>query len=139
MDSHNELSDKEFLDQFESCKLTPSLFSHEAHLRFAWLNIELFGLEIAIKKVVEQINRFANYNGAPEMYHHTVTIVAVQAVNHFRKQSSSRTFSEFIKESPILLTDFKALINSHYSYDIFQSEEARKEYIEPNISPFIDQ
>lgn len=138
MRSHHQLSDREFLDQFENCLLIPSLFTHEAHLRLAWLNIELFGLEIAHGKICEQIKRFASHNGAPEMYHHTVTIAAVYAVNHFKKRSTSSTFKQYIIEFPELLTEFKAIINSHYSIDIFQSKKAKKEYIQPDISPFVN-
>jgi hypothetical protein len=37
MEQHQYLSDKEFEEQFETCQMNPSIFSHEAHLRLGWI------------------------------------------------------------------------------------------------------
>lgn len=134
--SHIDLSDNAFEVQFETCALDPSLFTHEAHLRLAWIHITKYGLSQARKNVESQIQRFVTHVGAQYKYHHTLTVSAIYAVHHFIRKSNTGTFPEFIIENPELLENFKGLINSHYSYNIFASEEAKEGYIEPDLVPF---
>ena len=136
MEKHYQLSDSEFLQQFKDCSLPPSVFSHEAHLRLAWLNIYQEGLEKAEKGIQEQIENFVAHVGAQSKYHKTLTIAAIKAVGHFMEKSTTDNFRDFISENLELKTDFKSLINSHYSFDIFSSEEARTSYVEPDAIPF---
>ena len=134
--SHTKLSDYEFSQQFEKCTLDPAVFNHEAHVRLAWIQINNNGLEKAIENIQRQLQQFVNHVGANDKYHRTLTIAAIQAVNHFIKQSNSSNFKDFIKEFPELKYDFKNLINSHYSFDIFKSLKAKSEYLEPDLVPY---
>ncbi len=136
MEKHFELSDAEFEKQFANCKLDPSIFSHEAHLRLAWINITNNGLEQAKENIQKDLQRFVAHVGAGNKYHKTLTIVAVQAVNHFMQQSKSNSFKDFIKEFPQLKDNFKELISSHYSFDIFSSLKAREDFLAPDLLPF---
>lgn len=131
-----KLSDTEFIAQFETCTLDPSTFNHEAHLRLAWIHIEQFGVEQAKENIQRQLQNFVEHVGAKEKYHQTLTIVAIEAVNHFMKKSKSRSFQDFVIEFPQLKDNFKGLINSHYSFDIFKSIKAKNEYLKPNVIPF---
>jgi hypothetical protein len=38
MEKHLELTDLEFEANFKNCSLNPDIFSHEAHLRLAWIH-----------------------------------------------------------------------------------------------------
>ncbi|MCP4440448.1 MAG: hypothetical protein GY810_16005 [Aureispira sp.] len=134
MDNHYQLSDKEFESAFKDCSLSSSLFSHEAHLRLAWLQIQANGVEEAINNVCNQIIKFVRYLGAEDKYHVTLTVAAVRIVNHFMESSKSDSFKGFISEFPVLNLDFKSLVEKHYSKDIFNSVVAKKEYIEPDVA-----
>lgn len=136
MQTHFELSDKEFEVQFQNCELNPTLFSHEAHLRLAWIHINQYGLKQALKNIESQLKSFVAHVGAKDKYHQTVTIVAIEAVNHFMNKSKSNDFKIFIENYPQLMTSFKELVNSHYTFDVFSSQKARKEYIQPDLCPF---
>ncbi len=46
MEEHFYLTDIQFERQFANCSLNPELFSHEAHLRLAWLHISKYGLKV---------------------------------------------------------------------------------------------
>lgn len=50
---------------------------------------------------------------------------------YFMIKSTTRNLKGFIQEFPQLIDNFKGLINSHYSFDIFESEEARKADLTP--------
>lgn len=136
MNNHFELSDEEFLKAFKDCSLPPTLFNHEAHLRLAWIHLTEKGLEAGIKAVCHQVTTYVNHLEAQSKYHVTLTIAAVWIVNHFRQSAKSDNFFDFILEFPQLKRDFKGLIGSHYSFNIFDSESARLHYLEPDLMPF---
>ena len=136
MNSHFELSNTELEEQFKNCTLDPNLFGHEAHLRLAWIHIEKYGVDKAIENLCHDIKSFAESIGAKTKFNKTVTVAAVRAVHHFILRSGSEDFQTFIAENKELKTDFKRLISSHYSTDIFNSEKASLEFLEPELLPF---
>lgn len=136
MEAHYILSDSEFRNQFADRSLDPKVFSHEAHLRMAWLLIREMGLAKAEGSIQSQLQAYVLHLGETDKYHVTVTLVAMKAVYHFMQKSNIIDFKAFIAENPRLKTNFKDLINSHYSFDIFTSEEARISYLPPDLLPF---
>ena len=136
MENHFELTNQEFEQQFESTTLPPHLFSHEAHLRLAWIHIKKYGVEKAIENVSSQIKAFAIRHGDRKKFNVTLTAAAVRAVYHFLLKSQSNNFKDFINEFPRLKTSFKDLINSHYSGNIFASPLAKEILLEPDLLPF---
>ena len=136
MEPHTLLNDEAFEVQFETCMLDPALFTHEAHLRLAWIHIKKYGVETAVEHVVTQLSNFVAHAGARDKFNLTLTIAAVRGVNHFMLRATTDTFPAFIKEFPQLLYDFKALIDSHYSCDIFKEERAKTNYLVPDLAPF---
>ncbi len=136
MEPHRALSDAEFEQQFKSCAMDPTVFSHEAHIRLAWLAINKYGLNKATSHVQTLLERFVAHHQAQDKYHKTLTVAAVQVVYHFMANTKADDFADFISASSPLITNFKSLIGAHYSFDIFQSEGARLAYIEPDLAPF---
>lgn len=136
MNSHYHYSDVEFENAFETGSFKLEWFNHEAHLRLAWIHIHKYGADQACINICKQIQEYVKKHGASDKYNHTLTIAAVKAVNHFYQKSGKADFKSFIKINQQLLLDFKELMQSHYSMDIFKSEQAQKSYIEPDLSPF---
>ncbi len=135
---HYQLSDESFITQFQSAALDPSLFNHEAHLRIAWLFVQRHRKAEAVELIAKTLKSYVASLGVSHKYHETLTKAAVEAVAHFDRKSEYHSFKEFIDANPQLMTNFKNLINSHYSFDVFESEEARKKYVGPDIEPFED-
>ena len=136
MEKHFGLTDQEFLDQFMSCTLRPADFTHIGHLRLVWINIKMSGTEVAINEIQKQIKRFVEAAGATDKYHTTLTVAAIKTVDHFMAKSNSNTFMEFIIEFPILSSDFKGLLDQHYSSDILSSDLAKYQYVTPDLLSF---
>ena len=136
MASHFDLSDTEFLQQFIGCEFKPADFSHEAHLRLAWINISQYGIEKAETNIQNQLQNFVESVGAKNKYNKTLTVAAIKAVYHFMQKSKSDNFKDFIAEFPRLKSHFKALMDSHYSFDIYNSEKAKHEFLLPDLLPF---
>ena len=131
------LDDSTFEAQFSACTLDPGLFNHEAHLRLAWIHILRYGEEVAIDNICHQLYRFTERWGASDKFNKNLTVAAIKAVNHFVLRSKSDNFPNFIGEFPRLKTNFKDIIAAHYgNVDIYHSEKAKKEFIEPDLLPF---
>lgn len=137
MISHLELSDKEFESLFFDCALEPKLFSQEAHIRLTWIHLKKYGLKQTLKNIPFQLKRYVKQIGAQEKYHASITMGGIYAVHHFMQKKDIGYFKLFLSSYPELETDFKGLINSHYSYDIFSNPEARRIFIEPDVFAFV--
>ncbi len=133
---HSQFSDSEFIEAFESASLDPKLFNHEAHLRLAWIYIQNHGEQKAIEKTCTGIKDFDIIYGKGDKFHTTITVAAVKVVHHFMKKSESKSFADFIEEFPRLKVAFKELLDQHYGFNIFSSDEAKTNYIVPDILPF---
>jgi len=135
LEGHFILSDSEFEKQFATGVLNPSLFSHEAHLRLAWLHIHNYGMEKAIENVTTQLLSFVSAMGAKDKYNETLTHAAMRTVYHFKRQSRSKNFKDFILEFPELKFNFKKLNGFHYANDVFNSihESYEFDYMEPEL------
>ena len=136
MEKHFELANGEFEEQFANCTLDPALFTHEAHLRLAWIHIAQYGPDAAIDNICDQIMAFDNTHGKGDKFNRTVTVAAVMAVYHFMKKSCADSFEIFMAAHPELKTNFKELLSTHYSFDLFNNEKARTEFVEPDLEPF---
>ncbi|MEO9871740.1 hypothetical protein [Ekhidna sp.] len=133
---HSQLSDEEFEKQFEAFELKPRLFSHEAHLRLAYIHIHKYGREQAEKNMCDQIKGYAESLGVFDKFNKTVTIASVKAMDHFMRRSKTDSFSGLMKEFPRLTTNFKDLLSQHYGFNVFADKQAKREFIEPDLLPF---
>ena len=133
MATHYQLTDTAFESAFREGTLSPDLFNHEAHLRLAWIHVRAYGLEQAEKNICTQLRAFTERVGAAAKYNHTLTIAAVKTVHHFMQKSRSYRFRDFMEEFPRLRTHFRDLIFAHYNFDIFQMEQARQQWMEPDL------
>ncbi len=136
MEAHYRFTDESFEKQFKFGLLHPSYFTHEAHLRLAWIHIHKYGLEKAIQNVTNQLETFTVLHNERTKFNTTVTVAAVRAVHHFMLETESNTFKDFIEEFPRLKFDFRELLGYHYAFNIFASEEAKEKFMEPDLLPF---
>jgi replication-associated recombination protein RarA len=136
MESHLALSDDNFETEFYLCKFPASLFTHEAHLRLAWIHVKKYGCDIAVENITKQLFHFVESIEVTDKYNQTLTCAAIKAVNHFINKSASTNFPDFINEFPRLKTNFKELMAFHYKIDIYNSALAKQQYLEPDLVPF---
>ncbi len=136
MKTHQSLTDSEFEEQFSDGSLDPVLFTHEAHLRLAWIHISKYGTLQAQETICQQLVRFTENLGASEKFNKTLTIADIKAVDHFMIRSKTDSFTGLLEEFPRLKYRFKELMRAHYQVDIFTSEAAKKEFLEPDLLPF---
>lgn len=134
--SHYQFDDAAFESKFEKGNLPPSLFTHEAHLRLAYIYLRNYGEKKAAEKISREIEQFDRLHGRGDKFNKTITVAAIKVVHHFVGKSKSKDFKSFIQEFPRLKTAFKELLRTHYSRDIFTSKTAKVQFIEPDLLPF---
>jgi hypothetical protein len=127
------MSDNEFLIAFDSCTIPKALWTHEAHVRVAWLCLSRMPFPAAVDHVRNGIDKYNRSLGNVTGYHDTVTVAFVRIIAAKRREGES--FAQFrdlhpelfSKESPILLT--------HYTKARLDSEEARAAFVEADLRP----
>ncbi len=135
METHQVLSDEEFATSFEKLELSPSDFTHEAHLRLAWIHINKYGWQQAEENINRQLLQFVAKVGAADKFNKTVTCASVRIIADYMRQSEAGNFAEFLAEYPALKSDFKGVISRHYGFDVFESEQAKQEFLQPDLLP----
>lgn len=136
MEKHWELSEEVFEQKFETCRFRPLWFTHEAHLRLAYLYISKYKKEVAFQKYQQQLYDFAIKFGAQKKFNNTVTFAAIQVINKYMNASKADNFIDFLKEFPELKTNFKEVLAVHYSSDIYTSPKAKQAILAPDLIPF---
>jgi hypothetical protein len=132
----HELSpeDRDFQSAFEAHGVTPSQFTHEAHVRLAYVYLAQYDVESAAQRMREALLSFIERNGIPRSkFHETMTRAWVLAVRHFMDRSTSTSFADFVAKNQELLDS--QIMLTHYSARVLLSTDARASFVEPDLDP----
>lgn len=136
MQDHYAFSDTAFEAQFKAGTFPAELFTHEAHLRLAWIHIHRYGVAQAEENIVQQLQDYVAHLGATDKFNMTLTVAAIKAVAHFKAKANHTHFKDFITAFPRLQTHFKELLAQHYQNVSYTSEEAKRVFVEPDVMGF---
>lgn len=136
METHTLLNDTDFIREIVHGVLPPHLFTHEAHLRLAWIHLRASPPTEAIDTVNQQVRGYVDALGVSHKYKHTLTTAAVLIVHHFMKLFVSNSFKALIDQFPQLSHSFNELIARHYSTDIWELPLAKTSYLKPDLLSF---
>jgi len=128
-------SDREFRAAFEAGAYAPADFSHRAHVQLAYVYLAESDVDLALERMRAALVSFLSHHGIPaSKYHATLTRAWILAVHHFMHRSPEAfSADDFIARNPLLL-DSKIML-THYSADLLFSEQARADFVEPNLEP----
>jgi hypothetical protein len=135
LNHHLSMSDREFRAAFEAGAFAPADFSHRAHVRLAYVFLAESDVTQALERMRAALVGFLGVHGLPaSKYHATLTRAWILAVDHFMHRSpEASSGDDFIARNPLLL-DTKIML-THYSADLLFSDQARAEFVEPNLDP----
>ena len=74
------MTDDEFLRAFQECTFTRSEWTHEAHVRMAWLYLTRLPFVEALDRVRCGIRKLNAKIGTPDGYHETITVAFVRVI-----------------------------------------------------------
>ena len=127
-------NDRAFLGALETCTLPNHQFRHRDHVRAAWLYVKKYGPHDAIAAMESTIVRFAAHHGHGVKFHKTLTIAWVKLVAFHERCHPLEAFDDFVSMNGKLLD--KHLLRSFYSGERLFSEEARTQWVEPDLRTF---
>ena len=130
---HNELSDIEFVRQFENLNLNPEWFSHEAHLRLGWVYSYIYSIEKSEEKIRNAIKNFDGKYGDGTKYHETISVFMLRLIYAREKENISITFSQFKEKNSDLFYKNKTFLAKYYSYDVLNNQQAKVKYHKPDL------
>ena len=124
-------ADEQFLAAFEAGKIANRDFHHRDHLRLAWIQIRRLGVDRAAQAVAGAIRQFASRHGHADRYHETMTRFWVRAVGLGIDSHPTLAFENLLAAEPHLLD--KNLPYRHWSRELMGSDEARRQWIDPDL------
>jgi hypothetical protein len=134
------MDDQQLWQRFTSCSLSQAEWTHEAHVRVAFLFATRFQLDEAhlrLRAGIIRLNERLGMDESPERgYFETLTrgwLILVAAAARRVEARSSHALLEACPE----LRD-RRLIRNYYSRDLIKSVRARSIFLDPDLAPLPD-
>src|SRR5262245_39344098 len=126
------MSDEELLRLFEAGEPPPEGFHHAHHVRVAWIYLRRWPLAQALGRFIDQLKRFAEKQGAPQLYHATITVAFVLLINERLDHDRDASWPEFAARHPDLLTWKPSILDRYYRDTTLGSDRARATFVMPD-------
>jgi hypothetical protein len=132
------MDDDAFLARFEACEIPLEEWNHQAHLRVAWTYLSRHGLDEATRRMREGIRRFNASKGLEDAldrgYHETLTVAFVRILDTLRRvHGPGADAAAFLEKHTEVAS--KTLLRLFYSRDRIMSREAKRAFVEPDLTP----
>ncbi len=126
---------EQLVQAVETCTLTPAEFDHHAHMTVALWYLAHLPADAAADTMRATIQRFAACHGHQGLYHETITLFWMRLLGHYLGIASPH--------EPFADTTYRALVELgsmqpvflHYSRELIFSEQARREWVAPDLLP----
>lgn len=128
------MSDAAFLTALETATLDLSDFTHRAHVRAAFLILSAeptFGR--ALDRMERTIRAFAAANGKDGLYHATVTVAYMAAINVRRAQHPGLGWPDFAVRNPELFE--RTFLQRYYPAGFLAQPDVRASFFLPPVQP----
>lgn len=127
------MTDDAFIAAFEAAKISRPDWTHEAHIRMAWIYAtrtpDLIESIVCAREGIQRLNA-ANGVGE-ELYHETVT-AAFMTLVHARLVEGG-TWEEFRAANPALFDRDNPILHRYYTPEIIKSDLARTQFVKSDL------
>ena len=127
------MTDDEFLAAFESAAIPRPQWTHEAHVRMAWLYLTRLPFAEALHRVRTGIQKLNARIGSPDGYHETITVAFVRVIAS--RMETGEGYAAFRERNPELFDRTLVALLHHYTKERLYSVEARRAFIDPDVLP----
>lgn len=125
-------ADRRFLAAFEGCELPEGEWTHVAHVRVAWICLNLDDPQAALERIRRGILRYnTNVLQRRDKYHETVTVAFTRIVAD--RMRAGDVWSNFAQRIDDLLDPDDPLLLRYYSTQRLFSDDARLAFVEPDL------
>jgi len=130
-EKHHLLTNKEFEKKFSNCDIPAVIFTHEAHLRIAYIHLTKYGIGKAIDNLSTQIANCDNKYGDGTKFNKDRTVNAVKVMHYFIQKAKTTNFKALLKEFPALKTNFSQLVKK---YNTLETKDKKTKLKEPLVA-----
>jgi hypothetical protein len=126
-------TDRELITQFESGSLAASAFHHADHVRMGFAYLRQYPLLQAMERFSTALQRFAQAQGKPNLYHATITWAYLFLIQErIVRVGGQQSWEEFARANPDLLTWKNGILQKYYSEQTLRSELAKGVFLLPD-------
>lgn len=126
--------DAEFLAAFMNCTLPEAEWTHEAHVRLAWICLVQSPPDEALARIRDGI---LGYNtdvlGRAHKYHETITVAFTRLIGE--RLRPGETWLQFRARNHDLVDVERPILGRYYSAARLTSDAARRSYVDPDREP----
>ena len=127
------MTDDELMRVFEAGKVPDGGFHHEQHVRVAWNYLKAHPLPEALARFCSALKGFAQAQGAPNLYHETITVSFVLLINErLARDEAGASWAVFAAANPDLLSWKPSVLDRYYTKDTLDSAHARRVFVMPD-------
>jgi hypothetical protein len=143
------VTDDKFLAAFESCRMARKDWTHDAHVRMAWLYLShcpYRAARDAVRSGIQKLNAAFKARAALVCtpcpgaarskltgYHETVTTAFVRLIADRRQEGED--FATFRDRNPDLFDRKLSALLAYYSPERLFSDAAKEGFVEPDLKP----
>lgn len=128
------MTDREFVEAFESLTFPADDFHHREHVWLAWVYLRDLPLLDALTRFSTSLQRFAAHLGASGKYHETITFAFLFLIHQRMQLAPAATFDEFAAVNADLFSWQPSILDRYYRAETLQSELARRTFVLPDQS-----
>jgi hypothetical protein len=127
-----QLTETEFVSQFESATLPAEHFHHAEHVRIAWIYLRDYPRIEALNRFCKYLKQFAAAQGAQKKYHETITWAYFLLIQQRREKNKNACWETFVNENPDLLDWKNSVLKKYYNDITLKSDLARSVFLLPD-------
>jgi hypothetical protein len=127
------MDDDALVLSFEAGAVPDGGFHHEQHVRLAWWYLRHFPLADALGRFQSGLQRFADAQGKPGLYHETITVAYVLLINErLADFPAVSDWASFAAAHSDLLRWKPSVLERYYTHDTLWSDRARRTFVMPD-------
>lgn len=127
------MTDEELMGAFEAGKVPDGGFHHEQHVRVAWNYLKAHSLPEALARFCSALKGFAQAQGAPNLYHETITVSFVLLINErLARDEAPAPWAGFAAANADLLSWKPSVLERYYRKETLDSAHARRVFVMPD-------
>ncbi len=127
-----DLTNIEFIQEFEADAVPESSFHHTDHVRLAFAYLSEFAPLEALEKFCAALKRFAAARRKSQLYHETITHAYFFLIRERMARGVPCNWDEFALNNPDLLIWKDGILSRYYSDVTLKSDLARTVFVFPD-------
>jgi hypothetical protein len=127
-----QLTEHEFVNQFESATLPAESFHHQEHVRIAWIYLRDYPCIEALHRFCKFLKQFAAAQGHANRYHETITWGYFLLIRQRREKNKDASWEMFVNENEDLMDWKNSVLKKYYKDETLKSDLARSIFLFPD-------